>query len=792
MGMQNFCVALSRDGKILASTGGGSHTIHLWETATGRELRQFPEPQYGLSTLAFSSDAKTLAAKGLNGIIHLYDTATGKTLRQIGKRDDKNGMLFFDPPYSPMGFAPGDKTIAALVTEYENRQAHSLIKFWDVATGEVRMQIQQPSPDVWHQSFAYAPDGKTLAWSGSDRVVRLVEPDTGKVLRSLKDVSGIRMLFSPDSKWLFTENLTEGKVRVWEVATGKESRPLAGTAPPLVGAPAFFGAANLSMAISHDGKVFALSRDQHRVSLLEVATGKELHPIAGHEATLQAVQFSPDGKTLTTRGDDGTLRRWEAATGKELPPIRLPAGATAFQVSEDGRVLAAGEPANLIRLWDVARGKEISKVEGKKKSFSSFTLSADGRILAVRMMTDQTIHLYDTRTGKELWQLGTPVKPDGPGQPLILSDLPPLPWMVFSPDGKTLAALLKPSTLGIWDVATGQELLSIPLAEGAWIRAVAFSADGRSVALDNADSTVSIWELATGGARRTLGTRPKENGQAGTPAVVAGGFGMAAMAIGDVPNSFYSSLSPLLAFSPDCKFLAQARTGHDIVLWDLTTGQETGHLKGHLGDVSALAFSPDGKRLSSGSSDTTALIWNLAHLERRGPSPSTDLTSQQLEAYWNDLIQPDAAQAFVAQAVLLSAPGKAVDFLREHLRAASPPDASRVKQLTAELDSNKFKLRQKATTELEKIGEAAAPALEQLLAGQPSAETRQRAEALLKKLTGRSHVSGERLRSLRAIELLEQIGTPEARQVLKKLAAGAEGTLQTQAAQGALDRLTRR
>jgi hypothetical protein len=90
---------------------------------------------------------------------------------------------------------------------------------------------------------------------------------------------------------------------------------------------------------------------------------------------------------------------------------------------------------------------------------------------------------------------------------------------------------------------------------------------------------------------------------------------------------------------------------------------------------------------------------------------------------------------------------------------------------------------------LEKLGEAVAPALREVLAGEPSAETRRRAQSLLEKLAGRNHLSSDRLRSLRAIEVLEKIGTPEARQVLKTVATGVEASLQTRAAREALGRL---
>src|SRR5205807_1530086 len=101
------------------------------------------------------------------------------------------------------------------------------------------------------------------------------------------------------------------------------------------------------------------------------------------------------------------------------------------------------------------------------------------------------------------------------------------------------------------------------------------------------------------------------------------------------------------------------------------------------------------------------------------------------------------------------------------------------------------KIRQQATIELEKLGKLAVRALRESLKEQLSVETRRRVEDLLDKATGRVGLTGDRLRALRVVEALEKIGTPDARQVLERLATGGAGALQTQAAQEALERLTR-
>jgi hypothetical protein len=119
------------------------------------------------------------------------------------------------------------------------------------------------------------------------------------------------------------------------------------------------------------------------------------------------------------------------------------------------------------------------------------------------------------------------------------------------------------------------------------------------------------------------------------------------------------------------------------------------------------------------------------------------------------------------------------------------PDAARLARLIAALDDNDFAAREKATAELGELGDLAEGALRRLVEGGPSAEARQRAEGLLETLS-KSAPSGEWLRALRALEVLEGVGTPQARQVLQTLAGGLPEARLTREAKASLERLERR
>jgi hypothetical protein len=171
---------------------------------------------------------------------------------------------------------------------------------------------------------------------------------------------------------------------------------------------------------------------------------------------------------------------------------------------------------------------------------------------------------------------------------------------------------------------------------------------------------------------------------------------------------------------------------------------------------------------------------------RREP---TERSPAELETDWRDL-SADAAAGYAALGRLVSSPKRAVAFLEKQLQSIKPVDSKRIERLIADLDYDQFEVREKAARELEVLAEQAAPWLRKALVGKPSLEVRRRLEALLDRLDG-VKLLPETVRQMRAVEALEAIGSPEARRLLDKLAAGPAETRLTQEAKAAVRRLVK-
>ncbi len=708
--------ALSADGKVLAVAAvPNDSTIHLWDVATAKRLRQITGHEGRIRALGLSADGRTLVSAGDRRVV-VWDTASGKEICRAS----------VGPAELEVALSPDGKTFACAGWDVA-----SAVSIRELATGKELYHYQLP---LGIQEIVFAPDGKTLAavedWNDDDGVrvnkVHLWDAATGKLRRQLthrEHILGIA--FSPDSQRLATGHLET--LHVWDLATGKQIERFEGHSGRVD-----------HVAFSGDGKTLATSGN-HTLRLWDAVTGREVSTPGGHQGPVRELTFLADGKTLVTGSEDHTLRHWETATGREIGRFPGP-GDGPRCTSAAGKVLAFAADCE-VRLCEPATGKELRRFR-YPDHVSRLALSADGKTLAVYTGgKDLTLRLVDVESSRE-------------GLARRYPDF--VQALALSPGGEVVVLGPVKPVLPVLDVATGNEIYQLRLPEN--VTDLAFSPDGKTLAWGAGYGTLRLVEATTGKERLVQPDRDLRSGSQ-------------------------------MAFSPDGRVLALGDADGMLRLCRTATGEELRRLPGHRDTITALAFAPDGKTLVSGSWDTTALVWDVRDL-RKGDGPPAALAPRQLEALWTDLASDDAARAYRAIHELASS-RQSVSFLARRVQPRPVVTDEQVVRLIAELDNERFEAREQAAAELAGLEKRAEPLLRKALASAPSAEVRRRGETLLNQLQG-PVTFPETRRSLRTIEVLERAATPEARQLLEKLATGAPEARLTREAKAALARLANR
>jgi WD40 repeat protein len=761
------------DGKKLV-TATPSTGVQVWDVATGKSLHALANASRETVHIAIAADGSHVATCGDKGAVRVRQIATGADAALFGQ--PRSAFLHLQ-------FSPDGKVLAVMTRLGE-------VEFREVVTGKLLSACPGAGRTPDRACMAFAPDGKSLAVAVSDgRIVRY-DVATGKTIGVFGEEQDNRtcgaVAFSPDGKVLAAIGDNK-RIDVWQAATGKR-----------VGTIAVNFVAKDYLTFTRDSRyLFANDSDCH-VCMWDVTTAACVRkfPAGDRHYALWSAAVSPDGKTLATADD--VVRLWRIADGTEICAFGGPQGRLfQFGFAHGGNMVLTGHDILLTRLtvfqfWDAATGKLLRHIEQDFTQGRIWTVSADGNVLAL-MWNKGNVEVRDSRPQKVLMrqdQLGSGV------------------WQIdLSHDGKSLVVVTEEiggrgCVLHLWNVTTAKKVMETTTTDpgGLWGR---FTGDGRkllvwtdSIMLDQ--RAVTAYDTTTGRklprstlvARSGLATLSTDgrllaqadfNGHLVTLYEVVTG-----QKVGELKAKDWRLMGQ--AFSPDGRLLAVGTQEGDILLWDVVRGELLTTWKAHLGGAHYLAWSPDSTRLTSSGADTTIMVWNAEPWRSHAGRSDIKLTAAELEALWQDLASPDGARAWAAITKLVRCSGPAIAFLRQQLRPSTAKELARMLALIRDLNDEKFAVRQQAQAELEKVGDLAAPLLENVLAGKPTIEVRQRIEKLLRKLE--APPMPECLRQLRALHVLELNGTAEVRVLLRELAAGEPQAWLTREAQVVHQRLT--
>jgi WD40 repeat protein len=497
-------------------------------------------------------------------------------------------------------------------------------------------------------------------------------------------------------------------------------------------------------AADEPGSIFRFTRHDHPVPVVR-----------------DGVALSPGGKRAAIAGRDAIVVV-ETRTGQRVAEVKLPARPTQVRL-----VFAAGATAltsdaaedTAARVWDLKSGEQLRAWPHPKARWApgpaSPVLALDHR--AERMVCRGTtesakLRVYDvaTRTpGAEV---------EGTTGNFLR--------VAFSPDGKRLVCSSTAGGLLVADAMTGKKVRELlPDNTGPRMSVFAtFSPDGKYVADGEpsrpGDPTLrylSVWRVADG--KRC------------------------ARVFAD--NGFTSA-----AFADDGRTLAACRgPGGTFYLYDLAT--DTLHLSKQFDTVGAhfVTASPDGTVLAvvgtiPGADAASVHITPFPRYDDDSFGP-TGPTDKELAESWDGIVGDNEFRKVHEIARLRPHADKAVALARQKVQPVPDLFRRRAEDLVENLASPD--IRDKVMENLHLMAHEFEPLLESARTKAPEGDVRNRLTAVLAKM--KETPPPEKLTAVvRAVEVLGQLGTPEARKVLEELAAGAAGAKVTEEAAAALKR----
>lgn len=345
-------VSFQPAGQTLASASLDG-TVRLWDTAAGQETRLLAGHTDLIYAVAFSPDGEVLAAAGLDNTVQLWSPAT---LQQI-QRFEHVG------PAMTVSFSPDSTTLAS--------GGADAVRLWDVVSST---QISESTTSSATRTLAFSPDGDLLASAGDDGVIRLRDPKSGVVTRSLVGHRGRiwAICFSPDNLSLASSG-DDNTVRIWSLPNGNQSHEL--SHPDEVRGVAF----------SPDGLTLATGGRDGLVRLWSADTGQETHQLAGHSGPVRNVVFSSDGRHLASASEDHTVRTWNPLDGRlDLELLGHNGWVWGLAFSPEGGILASASQDGTVRLWNSASGEPEGWLpdtwEGQVRDGSSRPASEVGQL----------------------------------------------------------------------------------------------------------------------------------------------------------------------------------------------------------------------------------------------------------------------------------------------------------------------------------------------------------------------------------------------------------------------------
>jgi WD40 repeat protein/regulator of sirC expression with transglutaminase-like and TPR domain len=267
---------------------GNSGPTKIIDVTSGKEISQLPTS--GVTSI--SADASRLARSAGDGQANVWELRSGREIANLPLRATGSARVTLSP----------DGKQAATFSPWRN---DNTVQLWDLNTQQARTFVPKLAANSVHCA-EFSPNGKLLAAGFQFQMFTVWDLASGEIKLELDQepfmMNVFSIAFSSDNRTLAV-GTDIGAVTLWDIHSGKKLAACDGHALPVQ-----------SMAFAPDGTTLATASDDKTVKLWDTITGQERSTLIGHQGSVRKIQFSPDGSTLATASHDGTVKLWRVAT----------------------------------------------------------------------------------------------------------------------------------------------------------------------------------------------------------------------------------------------------------------------------------------------------------------------------------------------------------------------------------------------------------------------------------------------------------------------------------------------
>ncbi|MFL5753670.1 MAG: WD40 repeat domain-containing protein, partial [Bacteroidia bacterium] len=444
------------------------------------------------------------------------------------------------------------------------------------------------------------------------------------------------------------------------------------------------------MDINNEGNLLATGGNDKLIKIWDVATGKEIRTLAGNDGRIQYVRFSPDGKYIGAVLYSNQLKFWEVKTGNLVRTIEnssthdvfdfYPGSesviyqaegskikisnfvkgtddkelnvefATRIRVHPDNKRLLVYTVKGDVRSYSLPGGQELTRLNMYSSTpvpqvSAKMEISHDGKYLAIAFYNN-TIHIIDIAANKEYT-----VFKDHPATNNVIVDIK------FKETENKLVSVDAVKNVFVFDISAKKKILGVsntmfsPICvevhpkqdyflvndmkkvdyckfstgeivkeyqnRGNRLLNMTYDQQGKYLATAGSDISIKLWNLSENKIERTIpGFFPLIFTNDGKKLITMyNSIGLATWnpetgeKLQDINTEY--ELIQNLSVSADGKYLAGGGFMSIVKVWDLESGKLIKKFTGHTGGIYATAFSPDGKYLASCGLDQTIKIWDF-------------------------------------------------------------------------------------------------------------------------------------------------------------------------------------